>query len=338
MKHIFLILVFYFLFYTLKLYSFYYENNILLNFNYNFNDKSIITRGYWINTFNNNNNEFHIDFLLQEPEYLYNLNHNNNKINFTNHLYNKYSFNFLDKKNSFYVGFMPTLSSDYFYDNFANNTTYYFGFQSLSRLNNSNNFYILSNANLNNNSAFSISYKFEQIQDVLNFALTFTPNMNLSLTNYNSKSVTDNKSLLDGAIIYYDEYKGWGYGLTAGIRQYINTNSQDYSITATSSFLGSTIKIGYLKGNNDILNSPVNTSNYYITTEEIYYEILAIQAGIRLSQSHIISGTDKYINNLNELNIIYHLKNNFYINGAIFYENFDFNNSLGIITGVGMKL
>ena len=154
------IFIIYFLFQPFVLYGFYNQSELLVNLNYNNNDKTVITRGYWNNAINNNNTTFHLNFIVQEPEYIYNLNHDKHLFNFTTHLYAKYNLELLNTINDISIGFSPTLSSENFLNQFFNIKPIYFGYQSLTKINgnNNDNYYILSNSGLNNNSAFNLSY------------------------------------------------------------------------------------------------------------------------------------------------------------------------------------
>jgi hypothetical protein len=322
-----------------KIHAINYQNYGRLNLSTNVANNNIILYGDWNHSLNTDNNHININFVIEEPEYIYNLNKKSSNIDFTTQLYDEYVLKKNETKHSFYFGFMPTLSSESSINKIMGNSNYYFGVKSLSKLKNSDeNFYVLTNTYLNNNSALVAAYQIEPIEDILYLNLTYTPNMNVSIKNYQTKNITSNDSVLDGSAIIYNETMDVGYGLVASARSYLDSNSYDISSGIMLDYLGFKFKTGYLYGNNEIFNS--QDSNYQALSTELYYSIFAFTFGVHMLNSRINTDLESYDTKLKELNIIYKISKNINVNTGVFYEDIklNFTQNTGVLIGVGVNI
>ncbi|MFL1780680.1 hypothetical protein ABSA28_00374 [Candidatus Hepatincolaceae symbiont of Richtersius coronifer] len=306
-----------------------------------FDNTRAVLEGYLKNKLTIKAVAFHADVIMDDDSLLYNLNYKADKIKVLYNLYSSVNVG----QHTVYLGFMPTLASESFIADFSNNRNKnYLGSKVLSRLKgkDKNDFYIIPSSYLRNNSVFSLSYLYKTWDNRLQFGISYLPNMNNSLTNYQRALYTKNSDSLDGVVIYYNEYQGVGYGLNFAARQHlyhykIGNQDLDFSLNGLMDFMGFNLKSGYIFGGQETTN--LGKIKYAGWENSLYYSFGPIVTGLYSLNSDVKTPDGNFSSWLLEVNLNYQLTKNFTLLSGIYYENFsfDFRNNVGILLGLSIS-
>ena len=282
-------------------------------------------------------------------EYLYNL--SDNKVKFIYSVYPSLEW----ATHVLFFGYAPSIGSFESIQSFNNQKNIYMGVKGLSHFKNGeSNHLTLINTYLNNNMGLTTGYLIKLFDDTLRVGTSFTPNINYSLRDKKTVS-QNNKSLFDGAIMYYNEYNYLGYGVNIGLRKHINTqeielNNPTLSLGFNLDLMGFNLHAGYINGNNSISLQDNNDftnlegkASYNATEFSIYYSFLDFTIGSYTLLSTVNANHTTYDTSLTEFDINYQLGQYMILSTGVFTEQVGLtsiksNNNYGVLLGVGFTI
>ncbi len=326
---------------AIKLSSLEYNNNSYLRISSILDNRAtLLMEGYLKNKLAFNDRvSLDFDIILDDTTYIYSLAKRNR-------LYSLKSSSYVSYEGEDYIvsfGFKDSVASKEFYNSLFLIQDSHFGVKSLSRFEDRGDHYVLNNAYLDNDTAFSASYFKNLLEDTLYFGFTFTPSMNYVLRKNHSTEYTKEQSLFDGAIMYYDEYQSVGYSLRLGSRYYINISNleekaTDLSLGGGIDYFGFTTRLNYLYGDNVFLkDTSSKTKDYYALEYSLYYKFYKIKTGVYYLRSKIgkVDNTN-FTTDLYEYDLQYQFNENLILQSSVFYENLKLKNNTGLLFGLSI--
>ncbi|UQY80632.1 hypothetical protein HAV_00837 [Candidatus Hepatincola sp. Av] len=313
-------------------YAFDYESSVNIGA-YGFStDSDATVIGYLKQELSDDNFSFNVNLWLNNENSIYDFSTNTSVFDLNADVYSSYNIN----HNRFYLGYMDSVASKQFMYELLDRNQLAVGTHAINQRDVSDNNYIMANTYISNESAFSLSYLYEALDDRLYLGFTYTPNFNATLSNNNPLTVDNVKAALDEVLIYYNEYNALGYGFRVANRFYeynniSNTDATfDFSGTLMLDYLGFYFDLGALSGKRHYDDFSDNNIKYNAFETSLTYYFGAFGTGIYVLDSKV----DSYDNTFWEYDVMYTFNENMNLSVGLTYENLEGENSLGALIGL----
>lgn len=311
-------------------YAFEYESSVNIGA-YGFStDSDASAIGYLKQEFSDDNFSFNFNLWLNNENGIYDFSKNTSVFDLNADVYSSYQIN----HNKFYLGYMDSIASKQFMYELLDRSQLAVGAHAINQRDVSDNNYIMANTYISNESAFSLSYLYEALDDRLYLGFTYTPNLNATLSNNNPLTVDNVKAALDEVLIYYNEYNALGYGFRFANRIYEYNNTAntdatfDFSGTLMLDYLGFYFEAGGLSGERHYDFSDNIKYNAFETSLTYYFG--AFGTGLYVLDSKVDSNDNTFW----EYDVMYTFNENMNFTIGVTYENLEGVNNPGALIGL----